>query len=110
MHHLLDELGDDLLALEAALDGLLIEYERLQHKRLRSDSAVERAALGRELETYLSGVAEVQQRIAETSPRTLAEAAVQLRRLEACLDGKDELRLLTSALAVVETAAAEPAA
>ncbi len=63
-----------------------------------------RCEIGRRHEACLERIAEVQNLITETEAQTLAGATVQLRRLDAILDGKDQVAvgLLESALEVME--------
>ncbi len=58
-----------------------------------------------QMDDVLAHIGELQYAIATSPARTLADAAVKLRRLDALLDGEDPARqLLISALAIVETA------
>ncbi len=97
-----------LAELERELEALLVEYESLSRAWPKEPHAVTRAEIGRKVEDALARIGELQYAIATSPARTLADAAVKLRRLDALLDGQEpERRLLTSALAVVETAHAE---
>ncbi len=94
-----------LVELESELEALLVEYESLSRAWPKEPHAVARAEIGRKVEDALTRIGELQYAIATSPARTLADAAVKLRRLDALLDGEDPARqLLVSALAVVETA------
>ncbi len=94
-----------LAELESELEALLVEYESLSRAWPKEPHAVTRAEIGRKVEGALARIGELQYAIATSPARTLADAAVKLRRLDALLDGEDPARrLLVSALAVVETA------
>ncbi len=97
-----------LAELESELEALLVEYDSLSRAWPKECHAVARAEIGRKVEDALARIGELQYAIATSPARTLADAAVKLRRLDVLLDGQEpERRLLTSALAVVETAHAE---
>ena len=67
-------------------------------------TAMARWRIGSRHEACLIRIAELRELIAETEAQTLAGAAVQLRRLDAMLDGEDQVAvgLLESALQVVD--------
>ncbi len=97
--------GAGLVDLERELKALLVEYESLSQAWPKEPHAVARAEIGRKVEGALARIGELQYAIATSPARTLADAAVKLRRLGALLDGQDPARqLLISALTVVETA------
>ncbi len=94
-----------LVELESELEALLVKYESLSRAWPKEPHAVARAEIGRKVEDALERIGELQHAIVTSPARTLADAAVKLRRLGALLDGEDPARqLLISALAVVETA------
>ena len=67
-----------------------------------------RRLIERQADVTLERIGHLQEEIAATQTRTLAGAAVQLRRLGAMLDGDAlDRRLVASALRVVETAASD---
>ena len=97
--------GATLVELERQLEGALIEYEHLCQAWPEESHVLSWSEAGREMEAALVRIDELQYAIATSPARTLPDAAVQLRRLGALLDGQDPARrLLVSALAVVETA------
>ena len=71
---------------------------------------MERARIGRRLEDVLDDIAEVQELIADARPRTLAGAAVMLRRALAAIGdpGKVEVRLVVVALGVMGAGGSGP--
>ncbi len=66
--------------------------------------------MGRQIDDALTEFRELEQEIALARASTLADAAVQLRRLAAWIDGGNEVpaRLLASALGAVEKAVERP--
>ncbi len=68
--------------------------------------ALARAGAGQRIDELLDEIAELQQDVEKSPAETLADAAVQLRRLAAWIDGANEVpaRLLASALRAVERA------
>ncbi len=120
--------SESLVALESRLAEALLEFERLDAAWPKGRTAIERAKIGRRREDALSEIATLRHRIATGRAQTLADAAVQLRRLVAEADtegsslrgllGEPDMRkLVASVLAVVEreadaesTPAAESAA
>ena len=100
----------DLPALETRLEACLIELERLYEARPRMSDALARAGAGQRIDELLDEIAELQQEVEKSPAETLADAAVQLRRLAAWIDGANEVpeRLLASALRAVERAVEQP--
>ncbi len=100
----------DLPALERRLEACLIELERLYEARPRMSDALARAGAGQRIDELLDEIAELQQEVEKSPAETLADAAVQLRRLAAWIDGGNETpaRLLASALRAVEKAVEQP--
>ncbi len=116
------------MALEQQLAAALIRFDDLDAAWPRGRNAVERAGIGRRREEALSEIMVLRQRIATGRALTLADAAVQLRRLAVEAEeegpglrgllGEPDMRgLVASVLAVVEreadavsTPAAETAA
>lgn len=99
--------------MEAELHELLVEYEVLTAALPTAVRAMDRWKMGRRREAVLNRIAEIYGEIASTQPKTLAGAAVQLRRALAALDAHNckapcpdrermEARLVASALVVVE--------
>ena len=90
-----------LLAMEGELERLLMRWEDLRAAWPKGRTAVERARLGRKVDDTLDRISDIHRQIVTTPARTLAGAAVQLRRLQTML-GSENLRvrqLLRSALA-----------
>ncbi len=85
----LDTPDADLLAWERELTDLLLEHERLEAAWPKGATAVDRAAIGRRLEDVLENIAEIHELIADVQPRTLAGAAVLLRRALAAIKVPD---------------------
>ncbi len=101
----------DLPALETRLEGCLIELERLHQVRPSLPDALARAGAGQRIDELLEEIAVLQQEVEKSPAETLADAAVQLRRLAAWIDGANEVpeqRLLASALRAVERAVEQP--
>ncbi len=100
----------DLPSLETRLEACLIELERLYEARPRMSDALGRAGAGQRIDELLAEIRELEQKIALAQALTLADAAVQLRRLAAWIDGVNEVpeRLLASALGAVERAVGQP--
>ena len=98
---------DRLLALDNELSRSVLELELLQ---LRHDAPTEEA-FNHEVQSRLGRISELYNAIAVSRPKTLAGAAVLLRRVPAMLEDNQEIdpghlalasRLIDSALAVVE--------
>ncbi len=66
--------------------------------------------MGRQIDDALTEIRDLERQIALARASTLADAAVQLRRLAAWIDGGNEVpaRLLASALGAVERAVGKP--
>ena len=96
-----------LIEAEAELQALVIEIETLNVLCPAAEPATRRAKIGGCRNTAYERLAELYGVIANAKPRTLAGAAVQLRRaLVGLEDGMVmEQRLVASALAVVENCA-----
>ena len=94
----------DLVALEHELDTLLVEYAILSEAWPRAPGAVNRANIGRQVDSALRRIHEKEVVIVNSQARTLDDAAVQLRRLEAMIDDPACRRLVASVLGVVEGA------
>ena len=103
----------DLLAWEIELDRLVLEHAKLEAAWPKGETAVDRARTGRRYENALNRIAELHGLIVRAQPKTLAGAAVQLRRALATIDAHDckspwgepervEARLVEAALGVVE--------
>ncbi len=75
-----------LVDLEQQLAGLLVEFEVLSEAWPKAPRAVDRARIGREHSQALDKIGRLQRRITVARAETLADAAVQLRRLEAIVD------------------------
>ena len=98
---------DRLLALDNELSRSVLELELLQ---LRHDPSTEEE-FDREIQCRLGRISELYTAIAVSRPKTLAGAAVLLRRVPAMLEDNQEIdpghlalvsQLIDSALAVVE--------
>ncbi len=100
----------DLPTLETRLEARLIELERLHQVRPSLPDALGRAGAGQRIDELLDEIAVLQQEVEKSPAETLADAAVQLRRLAAWIDGANEVpeRLLASALRAVERAVEQP--
>ncbi len=106
---------ESLVSLEHQLAEALLEFERLDGAWPRGRAAIERAGIGRRREEALCEIQSFRQRIATGRAETLADAAVQLRRLAAEAEDEPQLHalmalpdargLVASVLAVVERAA-----
>ncbi len=104
--------SETLVALEHQLTAALIWFETLDAAWPKGRTAIERARIGRRREDALSEIMTVRQRIATGRAETLADAAVQLRRLaveaeeeprpHALMALPDSRALVASVLAVVE--------
>ena len=70
-----------LPALEQRLAERLLDFERLDEAWPRGRTAIERADTGRQRQEALYEIITLRQRIATSRAETLADAAVQLRRL-----------------------------
>ncbi len=100
----------DLAACEAELTGLLVEFEAVSEAWHTEPLALKRADLGDRFEDLLDRIADLEKLIATTPARTLADAAVKLRRLFAGVDGELHTQMLASALTIIEAkSAASPA-
>lgn len=99
----LDTPDAELLAWERELHDLLIEHARLEFAWPKGATPIERAGIGRRLEDVLDNIAEIHELIADTRPRTLAGAAVLLRRALAAIGDprKVESRLVGAALGAI---------
>ncbi len=73
--------SETLVALEQRLAERLLDFERLYETWPRGRTAIERAEIGRHREDALSGIVALRDRIVTARAETLADAAVQLRRL-----------------------------
>ncbi len=80
------DLSESLVALESHLVDHLLDFEDLDAAWPKGRTAVERARIGREREEALSEIATLRNRIAGGRAATLADAAVQLRRLVVMAD------------------------
>ncbi len=100
----------DLASLERRLEARLLELDSLQRERPRAPRALQRAEMGRQIDDALPEFRDLERQIALARASTLADAAVQLRRLAAWIDGANEVpaRLLASALGAVERAVEQP--
>ena len=105
--------SETLVSLEQRLAERLLDFDLLDAAWPRGRTAIERAEIGRRREDALSGIVVLRDRIITSRAETLADAAVQLRRLavEAGAEGSslremlaepDMRRLVASVLAVVE--------
>ena len=95
-----------LLAWEAELEALMVEWADLDDAWPKGKTAMERYEIGCRHRDCLARIREIQQAIVDTEARTVAGAAVQLRRLEVLLDREDRataIRLLASALGALES-------
>ncbi len=72
-----------LVDLEQQVAGLLVRFEILSEAWRKAPRAVDRARMGRERSQALDKIGSLQRRITVARAETLADAAVQLRRLEA---------------------------
>ncbi len=108
--------GAGLVDLERELEALLVEYDSLSRAWPKEPHAVARAEIGRQVEDALGLIYELQRAITRTQAETLPDAAVQIRRALAAIEAHDckspfaevertEIKLLGSALAVVERVA-----
>ena len=95
-----------LPSLERRLEALMLELERLYQARPGLPDVLARAGAGQRIDELLDEIAELEREISLARASTLADAAVQLRRLAASIDGGNEVsaRLLASALGAVERA------
>ncbi len=100
----------DLPSLERRLEACLIELERLHQVRPSLPDALSRAGAGQRIDELLDEIAVLQQDVEKSPAETLADAAVQHRRLAAWIDGANEVpeRLLASVLRAVERAVEQP--
>ncbi len=76
-----------LVAWEAELEALVIEWGDLDDVWPKGKTAMERYEIGRRHRDCLARIREIQEAIVATKARTIAGAAVQLRRVEAKFDG-----------------------
>ncbi len=89
--------SESLVALKRQLADALLDFERLDAAWSKGRTAIERARISRQKrEDALSEIVALRQRIASGHAVTLADAAVQLRRL-AAMDEDDLKMLLFSA-------------
>ncbi len=104
---------ESLVALESHHAAALIRFDELDAAWPRGRTAIERAEIGRERENALSEIMALRHSIATGRAETLADAAVQLRRLAVEADtegpslcgllGEPDMReLIASVKAVVE--------
>jgi len=84
--------------------ALIVEWQQLDVAWPKGRTAMERYELGCRHRECLERIRELREPIVETEARTLAGAAVQLRRLNAMIDGDERQAIgqLVSALQVVE--------
>ncbi len=112
----LKEPGAGLVELERELEALLVEYDSLSRAWPKEPHAVARAEIGRQVEDALGRIYGLHHAITRTQAETLPDAAVQIRRALAAIEAHDckspfaevertEIKLLGSALAVVERVA-----
>ncbi len=105
-----------LAELKSELEALLVEYESLSRAWPKEPHAVARAEIGRQVEDALGRIYGLHHAITRTQAETLPDAAVQIRRALAAIEAHDckspfaevertEIKLLGSALAVVERVA-----
>ncbi len=105
--------SESLVSLEQQLAAAFIRFDELDEAWPRGRAAVERAEIGRRREEALSEIRSLRQRIATGRAETLADAAVQLRRLAVEAEtegpslrgrlGEPDMRgLVASVLAAVE--------
>ncbi len=96
--------GADFAALERELTGLLLKHDALYKTWLRAWGAKDRLRAARGINKIERRVVRIHTAIATAKARSLADVAVQLRRVSARLEGDDDLSraMLASALAVVE--------
>ncbi len=73
--------SESLVDLEHQLAAALINFETLDTAWPRGRTAIERAEIGRQREDVRSGAVALRDRIVTARAETLADAAVQLRRL-----------------------------
>ncbi len=98
--------SENLVELEQQLAGLLVEFEFLSAAWPKPKHILDRARIGRQRAETLLAIMDLRMRIANVRAKTLEDAAVQLRRLDAMAGDDDpEMALLVvSVLAVVEGA------
>ncbi len=97
-----------LPALEQHLEARLLELEKLHRTRPSLPTAMARAEAGQRIDDLLDEIAEIQRMIDTAPAKTLEDAAVKLRRLEAYVERGQPARLLAGALGAVERAAVRP--
>ena len=99
-----DSLDAALLAYEAEFEALVLEWQQLDAAWPKGKTPMERWQIGRRHQAYLIRIRELHRDIAEAEAKTLAGAAVQLRRLRAVLDDESSVveGLLEGALKVIE--------
>ena len=101
-----------LVDLEQQLAGLLVKFEVLSEAFPLPPGTIDRARIDREYSLALDEIGSLQRRITAARAETLADAAVQLRRLEAIvadrlmlsMDWPGLRRLVGSIRAAVERA------
>ena len=104
--------SESLPALEQRLAERLLAFEHLDAAWPKGRTAIERTEIGRQCEDALFKIVALRNRIASGRAETLADAAVQLRRLAVMADEEprphvllaspDARRLVASVLDVVE--------
>ncbi|MGH6660274.1 MAG: hypothetical protein ACREB6_01930, partial [Rhodospirillales bacterium] len=78
--------ADPLVAIERELTELVLEHQALREAWPKAPGAVERAAIGRQVEDAAQRISDLRLAIIGMPARTIAGASVQLRRLAAMLD------------------------
>ncbi len=96
-----------LVDLEQQLAGLLMEFEVLSEAWPKPAHVLDRARIGRQRAETLLAIRDLLMHIANVRAKTLEDAAVQLRRLDAMVgdDDHEQALLVASVLAVVERVA-----
>ena len=86
------------------LAGLLVQFEILSEAWPKPEHILDRAGIGRQRAETLLAIRDLRMRIANVRAKTLEDAAVQLRRLDAMIgdDDREQALLAASVLAVVE--------
>ncbi len=89
---------------ERELAGLLVEYEISRAALPKVRRVIDRPRAGREINATERRIVQIHTAIATAEARSLADAAVQLRRVSARIEDDDTMTraMLASALAVVE--------
>ena len=93
-----------LVAWESKLDALIIEWAALDEAWPNGSTEAARHEIGRQHQECLHRIGKLHDLIVSTEARSLAGAAVHLRRVEAMLDRENPaaMRLLASARKAVE--------